>query len=484
MSIKPRSVLNLLVGIFLILGTIKIISEDLDVEGFTKEEQHETGSNPRNSESIPEEETTPDSVTYPQLALGEGYQCILMISNLIDESWEGKASLRFQSNQLWPDSWSINGVAQEETSSFDIRLPGYATRKFVLTGTSSLHVGYLELAALPGFTNESVSLSFFYNYSNQRGLIDSIGVEQSQASSRFLFPVEKNSTVDTGFALAPVREWLETREDEEDLVSLTLFNQLGEIHQQINLPFNGHFAKFFSEVFEELPDEFLGKILVQAGHNIHLTVLRLEKSPAGKVQITSIPPDYLPEFVDPSSLLYSQLALGGGYKSVVVIANNSESIWFGRIELLTAAEQNWNGSVWLNEIDISLKGGADIDIPAGGTRKFELVGDETLRTGYLRVRGLEDYSTEEITSSYFYNYGNSSELIDSTGVSSGQPSRQFVFPVEKDQSVDTGFAWALFANSQTEEEEPIEFDINISLFDKDGNLFERREAIPVHFSSL
>ena len=128
-----------------------------------------------------------------------------------------------------------------------------SNEKIVLTGGSRLNVGYLELAALEGFTSESVSVSFFYNLLSGNSLIDSIGVESSQASSNYIFPVEKGSAVDTGFAWAPAENSSQPREDtEEDVISLSLLDHEGRIHQKVELPFTGHYARFFSEVFEDL----------------------------------------------------------------------------------------------------------------------------------------------------------------------------------------------------------------------------------------
>jgi hypothetical protein len=77
-------------------------------------------------------------------------------------------------------------------------------------------------------------------------------------------------------------------------VELTLLNQDGTVLETRDFDFEGHLAKFFSEVFSDVPSQFLGHVLVRSEYPIYLTVVRLETTPIG-FELTSTPPDvYVP----------------------------------------------------------------------------------------------------------------------------------------------------------------------------------------------
>ncbi|MDA2924508.1 hypothetical protein MYX65_07605 [Acidobacteria bacterium AH-259-L09] len=221
--------------------------------------------------------------TYPQLALGGGFEGILIVSNKSNSSWEGTILLRQGNDQNWSSPWAVNGSAQTASTSFDITLGPDATKKFVLTGDAQAQTGYLLVAGRNGFTTSSITPSFFYNFFSNGRLVDSTGVPASSESTRFVFPVEKTETVNTGFAWAP------SSVTSPFQITLTLFDTDGSQVQKKTLTYEGHLARFFTEIFDSVLDGFIGKVLVESGNDIHLTVLRLEFT-AGGFQLTSVPP--------------------------------------------------------------------------------------------------------------------------------------------------------------------------------------------------
>jgi hypothetical protein len=52
----------------------------------------------------------------------------------------------------------------------------------------------------------------------------------------------------------------------------------------------GHLAKFFDELFDGVPAEFVGMMHVDSDGCLHTTGLRLEYTQTG-FQLTSVPPD-------------------------------------------------------------------------------------------------------------------------------------------------------------------------------------------------
>ena len=62
---------------------------------------------------------------------------------------------------------------------------------------------------------------------------------------------------------------------------LQLYDTDGTLLQTRRLAYDGHLACFFTEVFENLPAEFVGLVEIQSEKSLFLTVLRLEFSASG-----------------------------------------------------------------------------------------------------------------------------------------------------------------------------------------------------------
>lgn len=455
--------------------------EDPDRDGFSNREEYENGSDPYDAQSPPPAEPE-GPITYPQLALGGGYEAVLIVTNMTEIPWNGTGYLRHQNGAPWPGEWDADGVEQRAGSTFDISIPAQGTRQIILTGDSELRAGYLQLDADEGGTNRGLALSFFYNLSSEESLVDSVGVAPGIASRQHLFPVERARGINTGFAWAPAQlkvngsSALQNGTPPSE-VELFLFNREGELIRSRLMPFEGHFARFFNELFEGIPQEFVGKLMVEAAEPFHLTVLRLQQTRSGRIQLTSIPPNPLNQLSGPGPLNYSQLALGAGYQLILMISNNGETPWNGYVELVADNEESWPSKASVNGVDISEEGGFDLTLRAHETRKYVISGDRDLRDGYLRIRGLEGSSARSITPAFFYNYSADEELIDSTGVAPGQAGRSFVFPVARGERVDTGFAWSGFWDGEGEPE-PMRFDLTLRLFDQDGNQVAVLEDFP------
>src|SRR5262245_30915947 len=109
------------------------------------------------------------ATTFPQLALGGEYQCILMVTNKTSAQWQGTGLLRQGNNQAWSTPWAVNGADQSGSSTFDISLAAGGTSKFILTGDPSARAGYLMLVGKTGFSSTDVAVAFFYNAADSAG---------------------------------------------------------------------------------------------------------------------------------------------------------------------------------------------------------------------------------------------------------------------------------------------------------------------------
>jgi hypothetical protein len=416
------------------------------------------------------------SITYAQLALGGGYSCVVMASNASEAKWEGTVQLRQATFSPWSGAWAVNG--EPVSGDYGLVLEPHATSKLVLTGDQSLRTGYLHVVAGNSSSIEDVAVSFFFTLEQGAQLSDSIGMPGGSFGRSFVFPVERSHWVDTGFAWAPGWQFelipfpvtSAVPAATYPVVTASLFNAQGQEVDHQEIPLTGHLARFFSEVFQGVPEDFLGKVVFDSPENIFLTVMRLNLTPQGAIQLTSVPPASLADDEGPAFAIYPQLALGGGYQCILTVGNKSEAPWKGTALLRQGGEAAW-GSAWsLNGQPKTGASSFDIVLAAHQTAQFVLGGDQLARSGYLRIVPDEGLSAQSLAMSFFYNYSPAASLTDAIGVPPGSAGRAFVFPVERSATVNTGFAWSPESpeeeNPETGTPEP--FAVLLTLYDEAG----------------
>ena len=223
-------------------------------------------------------------LTWAQFALGGGYECVLLLSNKRDTEWSGRLRLRQGNDEAWSGAWGLDGQDRTGSDEIPITIAPRATVRVCLSGDSAVRSGYLQLYAEGAFSVYDVAPGYFYRYLAGGQLQESVGAGAAPSGRTFWFPVEKNTTSDTGVAWAP------DAVTAPFLIILSLHDGSGSQLQQKTLTYSGHEAKFVSELFEGIPDGFLGRARIESEQNIHLEVLRLDRTNAG-FQITSTPPD-------------------------------------------------------------------------------------------------------------------------------------------------------------------------------------------------
>jgi len=83
--------------------------------------------------------------TFPQLAIGGGYETVLIVSSKTNLNWEGRLRVRQGNNQRWVGTWSINGSDFTGVDSATFTLESWGSRKFIFRGDATMRVGYLEV---------------------------------------------------------------------------------------------------------------------------------------------------------------------------------------------------------------------------------------------------------------------------------------------------------------------------------------------------
>jgi hypothetical protein len=243
--------------------------------------------------------TCASAVTFPQLALGGGYECVMLISNMKAVPWSGNFYVSQGNDALWSGEWSVNGQSFTGQEGFSVAIAPFATIELRIRGDAVTRSGYLEYYAVGAASDADVAASYFYQYFENGRLISSTGSPPSISSRVFVFPVAKTAAVNTGFAWAPDATTAEFP------ITFTLYRTSGSgtgaQYRVARISYSGHAAKFFDEVFGITAEgSFTGHVTAEAPEAFHLEVLRLDRTDFGFL-LTSTPPDrHEPDFLGPA----------------------------------------------------------------------------------------------------------------------------------------------------------------------------------------
>jgi hypothetical protein len=231
------------------------------------------------------------ATTFAQLALGAGYEAVLMVSNKTAFQWKGSIDVYSEYGKLWQGSWAVNGQSMTGLQSGTFTLQPKATSKFRITGDTITRTGYLEVEGDSSYSTLDVAVSYFYEYRINGVLQDTVGSPESAWDKSFELNVEKSPTVDTGIAWCPTYHF----STPTFLINLSLYDSTGALTRSKQVAFIGHDAQFISELFPDLPTSFLGHLRIDSQDYIYLEVLRMERTSGSGFQLTSTPADnYVP----------------------------------------------------------------------------------------------------------------------------------------------------------------------------------------------
>jgi hypothetical protein len=229
------------------------------------------------------------AITFAQLALGGGYEAVILVTNKTNMDWQGKIWISQGYNQQWQGPLFVNG---QDFTGFDgatLLMDPHETIKIRITGGNTTRSGYLEIDSDSNFV-EYLAVSYFYEFRVGGNLLDTTGSPESSHGTRFIVAVEKSSNIDTGIAWCPSSR----SSSSPFLIILTLYDKFGNVARTKPVTFNGHEAQFLSEIFPDLPSDFVGQLKVEPLADMYLEVLRVEYTSSG-FQLTSTPADsYIP----------------------------------------------------------------------------------------------------------------------------------------------------------------------------------------------
>ncbi|RPJ54198.1 MAG: hypothetical protein EHM23_29440 [Acidobacteria bacterium] len=318
------------------------------------------------------------AITYPQVAVGGGYRSILILSNQSGQEWHGKLKAYTGNAEPWNVDWKVADAISTSQPVLAVTIPGDATKKIEVQGDNEIAVGYLVLESDAGYFDSSLAASFFYNLvGNGDKLQDSTGIPPGEKGTAFTVAVERSEAVNTGIAWAPSGSVTPFN------VQARLVGVDGQVFQQKELLFEGHRARFFTEMFDSVPENFLGKLTLESPQSFNLTALRVEIGDA--IQLTSTPPQRVttaaarPLELDQSSFWFRKHhSLPNTWEVSGKIRNHSsEDVIFPQ---LAFAAQNANGA--LVGGDYSFLRGPARQVDTVITNASILAGEE----GYFYVR--------------------------------------------------------------------------------------------------
>jgi hypothetical protein len=223
---------------------------------------------------------------FAQLALGGGYEAVILISNKTNRAWSGTVWVMQGNNQTWEGQWAVNGQNFTGKNGAPVALPPKGMAKFRLTGDKTTRAGYLEVGSDAISADVDVAISYFYEFRVNGVLQDTIGSPASAYGSRFYFAVERSSAIDTGIAWCPDPQYVSGPFP----LGLTLYDQDGNMVRYRSYMFMEHEAQFISQLFTDLPSSFVGHLEIEAQGYLYVEVLRMERVPGG-FQLTSTPAD-------------------------------------------------------------------------------------------------------------------------------------------------------------------------------------------------
>jgi hypothetical protein len=144
-------------------------------------------------------------------------------------------------------------------------------------------------------------------------------------------------------------------------------------------------------------------------------------------------------FSGQAAIRYPQIAVGGGYETVIAISNPTDQRWAGQLSFKAGAHIDFPLPLKANGQSIGAVSSWTVE--AGGTASLVITCDAEATGGYLEITTQSGPSEDRLVTAGFFRLRNSSGIpVDLVGTYAPKPVRKAVFPIDRSPSADTGVA--------------------------------------------
>ncbi len=238
--------------------------------------------------------TSTDTVYFPHFTDGDGWVTQVILVNPTDETIAGTIQFVGQGSETAPADPAILTLDDDQTGSeFPYEIPAGSSQRFTTSNpTGGATTG--SVRATPDDGSVAPSGLVVFSYTKGGKTVSEVGVNALTAGTAFRLYAESSGTpnqagsIRTGLAIANAA-------DTDNMVTLEVTGLDGNLAMGVApvtlpLPSSGQVARFIDEIFDSLPDNFLGVLRVTSDADVAIVGLRLRFNDRDELKMTTTPP--------------------------------------------------------------------------------------------------------------------------------------------------------------------------------------------------
>lgn len=261
-----------------------------------------------------------NSLYFPQMADGGGYQTVMILLNTSASPESGR--LRFFDDTGSPLPIRLAGNSAL-FSQVPYAIPIGGLLRVVTDGSSStVKVGWIQVTPESG--SATPVGAGILSYAPGPLLLTETGVPSATLTTHARINIDQSNGHDTGIALSNALTLNSTLH-----VTLSAFQAdgvtpAGNGWTSLDLNLSGHAAKFVGEFIAGLPANFVGVLDISASQPFVALTLRSLRNARGDFLLTTFPIADLNQ-PSPSPMIFAQVADGGGYTTQIILLGTGTS---------------------------------------------------------------------------------------------------------------------------------------------------------------
>jgi len=147
-----------------------------------------------------------------------------------------------------------------------------------------------------------------------------------------------------------------------------------------------------------------------------------------------------------AAIVYPQVALGGGYETVITVTNPTDEPWTGQLSFKRGADAEFPAVLKADGQTI----GATSQWTVGprSTARYLVTAEADATSGYLLITTQSGPPESEMVTAVFFRLRDSAGTpMDLIGSYPAKPARKMIFPIDRSATSDTGIAFLTPGNS-------------------------------------